>query len=194
MKFTKFVVDSASLIVSGRASVVNLGQLSTSDPLVTLLLDPKIVMMIGGFVTWALNTWKQIEEIRSLRSKSAKKNGLDEITALLEKKVKERIDIEIEKHATELVSSQKAKGDHELTRRIERTLRMLLQRVERGYHVYIMLPDKPEDEKIERSKEEDSLFSKLFDLQHSLQFPPANEDPMLALTSDLQEDENKQEK
>jgi hypothetical protein len=175
---TKFIVETAALIETGKPSGATVSQLSTSDPLVILGMDPRIIAMVGAFVTWALHTWKQVEEIRAIRKKS-QEAGLDDIAKQLDAKIEETISTEIAKKTSELLESVK-KRDKELENRTNRALRMLLERIERGFTVHIRLPPRRDDDV---DSDGDAVLSgQLNDLRDDLTFPKPSGKPILQLT------------
>lgn len=179
LKIAKFIVDSASLLEKGEVSEIELGQISSSDPMLILGIDPKVIGAIGAFVTWALHTWKQAEEIRQIRIKTANLPELDDITATLDARVQELVSKRIEEHAAELVAAKKTKDDKELIGRLERTLRLVVERVERGYKVHLRLPAyDPDEEKVEEKYGNIDLY----ELRENLSFPEPPEKPILQLT------------
>jgi len=182
MRVVKFISDTASLLETGQRSSVELEQLSTSDPLIILGMDPKIVAMIGGFVTWALHTWKQAEEIRSIRRQVAETNDLKDIEELLEKRVEEVVRRRIEEKTEEITSIAQKSEDAEIVNMTSRTLRMMLERVERGYKVHLRLPPPPQilDDNMAVDEAED--MERLYQVQSELSFPDVKEKPILALS------------
>lgn len=58
------IIRSFSEATIGTVEGVEVRQISTSDPLFFFSLHPQTIAAIGLAVTWALNTWKQVEEIR----------------------------------------------------------------------------------------------------------------------------------
>ncbi len=64
LKELDFILRAFSELAVGTAEIITVSQISTSDPLFSLGMNPKTIAAIAAAITWALNTWKQVEEIR----------------------------------------------------------------------------------------------------------------------------------
>jgi len=156
IRVTKFIVDAASMTVTGQRERITVEQLSTSDPLLILGVDPRVIAMVGGFVTWALHTWKQAEEIRLLKKKAKELPDMDEISEKLEQKIEESINSAIEKEVTKLLTKYRKKSKREIEQLLRRALRLILERLERGMKgecpifcvsvIWFMLPERSKDD------------------------------------------------
>lgn len=178
IEVVKFIVDSAALVSTGAAQEIELSQLATSDPYVILGVDFRVVAAIGAFVTWSLNTWKQVLEIRELRDKAKSIDSVSEFAEMLDQRIGKIIDERIKEETARLMAEHDRKGG-DLEARLSRALHMLLERVERGYQVDLRLPpavkDGPNEEELKPIRT----------LRNSLLFPEATETPILKLTSEM---------
>ena len=63
---------------TGAPEPVEIHQVSTSGLEFLLGIGPETIVTIGGVITWALHTWKQVEDIRKVRIGDAKTAGIHE--------------------------------------------------------------------------------------------------------------------
>lgn len=186
------IVRPFSEIATGESEPIKLGNISSTDPLVFLLLAPPTVGMIGNAISWALDQWKKVEEIKKIRAETLKlkteENDYGEIINLFDKQIQSTVDNAINKYANELAPpGRKAGRERELNNEISMALRSLLARIERGMTVEIRcLP--PSDERAEEVIEQ---FDEIKNVVSKLNFPTPNESPILNLPRPPKsEDEN----
>lgn len=182
----KFIVNTFSDVVLGKAQDIEITQLSTSDPLIFLGIDTSIIYSIGGAFTWATSQWLVVEKIRNLRAQTAELGGMPEIEkdfeGVIESSIKKGIDEKIE----ELIGD---KETPDLVNRIEFALRAILERVERGMTIEIRMLPPPELDKNEADGEliENKEMEDLYKLRQQLVFPKASDEPILPLSSPQKE-------
>lgn len=134
------IIRAFSEAATGSYQPAEVRQISTSDPSFFFGLAPEVIVMIGGAVTWALDTWKQLEEIRKLRAETSKISVFteDEIEGLYGKKITETVEQAIKKETAALVAGiadQYRAREQEI--HLAHALRSLLARIERGVTVEV---------------------------------------------------------
>jgi hypothetical protein len=87
------IIRAFSEAALGASEAVEVRQISTSDPLFFFGINPLTIAAIGAAVTWALATWKSVEEIRKVRAETAKIPAFtpDDIKKIFDSKIKETI-------------------------------------------------------------------------------------------------------
>lgn len=180
------IIRAFSEAATGSYQPVEVRQISTSDPAFFFSITPEVIVMIGGAVTWALNTWKQLEEIRKLRADTAKNGAFSEadIEGFFGKKITETVEQAIQKEAASLVkrvTDEYRAREQEI--HLAHALRSLLARIERGVTVEVRaLPPPPpalgEDATLVLSPE---VFEQLRAMAPQLVFPATSGTPVLPL-------------
>lgn len=166
---------------SGEEPDAELVSLSTTDPTIAVAVTYGVAIGFGKVVNWGLGVWKQVEEIRALRTQ-AKKVGLhseEEMKAFFDTKIEATIDAAVKSEAKRLTEHlANANRANEITNGLEIFLKPFLARMERGLTVDIkLLPHAAEDEA------EAAAVTELNGLAATLVFPAPAKDPILALTS-----------
>lgn len=64
------IIRAFSELANGSAEEIHVRQISTSDPIFYFGLGALTISQIGGAVTWALERWKQVEDIRKVRAET----------------------------------------------------------------------------------------------------------------------------
>lgn len=175
-----------SEVFTGSIEEVEIRQISTSDPIFFFGLSVPVIVGIGKTITWALDSWKKVEEIRYLRAKTAAvketdaKKLLEEFDSLIIKS----IDDAVQSNLTELLKEVKDKGRrNELKSSIEKALQDVLARVERGMTVEIKFIS-PLTETTEEGKEPSPPPKEFQTLEHissELVFPEFTGEPISCL-------------
>ncbi len=142
------IIREFSEAATGSAQEIKVRQISSSDPLLFLGLDPITIGMIGATITWALDVWKRVSEIRGLRVTASKIPTFKEPDLkFFDDKIKTTVAAEIETKAKELQGLAKdkdARTSGERRTHITWVLKTLLALVERGLKVEIRsLPPSP---------------------------------------------------
>lgn len=143
--------------------------------------------MIGASVTWAIHTWKQVADIKDIRSKSSKiPTFTEEDLKFFDTKIKKSIEEATESKVQELLGSTHKKDGRELPERkihINWALTHLLALVERGLKVEIRLLSPPprEGEGEGEGVKISQAFSDLEKTIPELVFPRVEGPPVLDL-------------
>jgi hypothetical protein len=137
------IIRAFSELATGHVEIAKVHEISSSDPLLFFSLSPETIAAIGGAITWGLDTLKKTMEIRELKNKTVKVQGVrvDDVTSLLDTKIKELVEKrtaeQVEKLLSNIVDDDGRK--HEQREHISWALEALLARVERGMTVEIRL-------------------------------------------------------
>lgn len=169
----------------GKHEPATVRTISTTDPLIFLGLDVRVVVEIAMSVTWLLSTWKLVLDIKKVRG-DAKVIGLSEVELrifedkadkLIEAKVRERVDALMAK--SPIVENRR----NEVDTALEWAHRGLLARIERGMTVEVRFLPAPLVEGGEADEGDGSPFETLRELSPHLEFPQPTGDHILKLPS-----------
>jgi hypothetical protein len=168
---------------------VQVKQISTSDPLIFLGLDVQTIALIGGAVTWALHTWKQVEEIRKIRAETENLSSFskDDVKQIFDDKILKIIGQSIEDKLTEIFGpvDGAASRKNEQRNDVAWALKSILARVERGMTVEVrLLPPKVETAEGENAAEPPTIPAKYSELQKissQLIFPKTQGTPVMQI-------------
>jgi hypothetical protein len=176
------IIRAFSEIAVGKAESVEIRQISTSDPVFFLGLDPATIGLLGAAVTWAIATWRSVEEIRKLRAETRKVKSFtsEEVEEIFDKKIEKEIAIAVDQKVKELIPSADGAGrQHEQRIDMKWALESILGRVERGMTVEIrfLAPPAPREGEVDKM----ATFSTLREVTPQLVFPAADPIPVLKL-------------
>ncbi|WP_028970730.1 hypothetical protein [Sphingomonas sp. URHD0057] len=183
----RLIIRAFSEAAGNTGERIQLRQISTSDPLIYVLLGYLTISKIGGAVKWCLDQWKTLEEIRGLRASTANLKGVpaaqkmaEQFDEIIEQTVTTRIREEAERLSSE--ANADASRENELANHLAKALEGLLARIERGMKVDIrVLPPSTEGETVDKSVADE--FDRLEELRDELVFPVlGNDPPILKLT------------
>jgi hypothetical protein len=184
------IIRAFSEVTIGKVEEVEVRQISTSDPLFFFHLSRETIVAVGAAVSWALYTWKQVEEIRRVRAETRKTDVLTEKEAsdIFDNKIHEKIEAAVKTKVDELIKNEPKSDGREKEQRIALgwALESILAHVERGMIVEIrfLLPSpKTTDEGIQADTTEDIEFQSLQDIAKQLVFPKMEGTPILKLPS-----------
>lgn len=167
---------------------IEVGTISTSDPLFWLIVAYGVAKSVGSLTEWCLGIWKTVEDIRLVRAQTAKLTSFDadEIERIFAPKIQKQIDDAIEEKIAELTSSVTDKArKHELVNGLRTMLGQFLARIERGLTVDIQyLPPPPgENDPAEDEKERQSKMAEMHEVASKLVFPTPVGEPILKLNA-----------
>lgn len=178
------IIRAFSEIAIGSAEPVEIHQISTSDPVFFLGLDPATIALLGAAVTWAIATWKSVEEIRKLRAETHKVKSFssEEVEEFFDKKIEKEIAIAMDQKVNELVPATEGPGrSHEQRTDMRWALESILGRVERGMTVEIRFLPPPPTKDGEAEAPKAAAFNTLKEVAPQLLFPAADPTPVLKL-------------
>jgi hypothetical protein len=135
-------------------------------------------------VTWALDVWKRLEEIRKIRAETSKLGIFDqeELEQLYEGKIQKAVDKAVENHVEVLLESAKGDEGRQSEQRIDLqwALTALFARLERGMTVEIRFLPPPHSQAPEDAATAEA-FQVLAATTGELSFPQMSEEPVLSL-------------
>lgn len=180
---------------------IDVGAISTTDPIFWLIVGYVVASSIGKLTDWALGTWKSVEEIKNIRAQTANLKSFNEseVEKIFGPKIEQEISKSISQKVTEITKGLKDPGrKNELKNGLSITLRQFLARVERGLTVDIRyLP--PPIETTDGEASEDSRVSarrnEMEQLATRLDFKKPEGDPILMLEAandDVKSDQTSQ--
>lgn len=176
-----------SEIATGTPEEISVRQISTSDPLFFFGLSIESIALIGAAVTWALNTYKQLEDIRKVRAETARVLSPDDASTMFDKKIEEKIQSLLNSESSKLLENFNGKKDRksELSNGMDWALKSILARVERGMRVEIrLLPPKSLETSVDDlASDKFKPYNRLSEIIPQLSFPDIIENPVLSLPS-----------
>jgi hypothetical protein len=184
LTFISRLMEHFSEAILGEAAPVELEQLSSSVPTVALAASVGVISVLATIVNKFLDAWKEIEEIRQMRTKLSEmgvgKTARDELT----EEVSTTVDRVVEE-STELVLVH-YKGNperkNELTNAIRQDTHRLFGQIERGLTVeFRAAPTK------EQESEQGKALANISDLARVIKFPEIAKEPMLLTGGEILE-------
>ncbi len=181
------IVRAFSEAATGQVEEVEVRQISTSDPLFFFSVSAVTIAAIGKAVTWALNTWKQVEEIRRVRSETRRTEVLTEKEAadVFDKKITEKINEAVAVKAKELIKDDGSPGRAKEQRTdIQWALESLLAHIERGMIVEVRFVLPPKSAAVDGEQNTTTVpdeFQSLQAIAPQLVFPKMDGQPILKL-------------
>ncbi len=180
------IIKFFSEVELGRYEPAEVGSISTTDPLIFLSMAEPVAKKIALAVSWAVATWLGVEKIRKLRAETAQLKSFteEEVESIFGAKIKQEIKAAVDAKVAEIIASSKAlPAKHpELEVHLTKALEALLAKIERGMTVELRIGPAPDEGDTEGDIEDGhSGRQELFDIQSSLVFPKASENPILAI-------------
>ena len=183
-----FILRAFSELATGSVELMEVRQISTTDPIFFLAMGYVTITMIAQAVTWALDTWERVQKIRKLRLEASNSQMFSEkeIDSIFGKKCQEIV----EKAVTDKLDTLSAYIKSETGRKMEqiehlkKVLYSLLARIERGMIVQVRYLKPPESVQ-EEGKPPDipKEFKELKEITPRLIFPVMEGKPILQLPS-----------
>lgn len=185
MEWVNRFISTVTEASTGKHEEFEVSRLSTSDPTIFVFTTCMVAVTFGKLVTWALDSWKSVEEIRHLRAQSSQLAAFKptEIESFFGEKIKQQVKESIEAQATALVANvQDAHRKNELHSGLSILLEQFMQRVERGMTVEIRLIGNRNADEDAPNEEVEAARNNVNELAASLIFPTPSEVPVLRLT------------
>jgi hypothetical protein len=183
----KFIIRAFSELALGTSEKIEVRQISTTDPQFFLHVDVATVIMIGAAAKWAIDRWKDIEDIRKVRAETRKLSSFTEkeVQDIFDSKVNTTIEKAVDDKTEELIGAIRDKGGpriNEQRQHVKLALQSLLARTERGMTVEIRsVPPSATPGGAAPSAEEQTKFAALEAVSKQLVFPKPDENPILKL-------------
>lgn len=183
------ILRAFSELVTGSVAPIEVKEISTSDPIFFLGLDPLIAAQVAVAIRWALGTWRKVEEIRKLRSETAKNSAFTqkEVEDFFDSKIKTSVDNAVQQALKDFLGSVDGKIGRPQEQRtdLEWALRSILARVERGMTIEPRFLEPPAgaegDQKSEGDKKREEAFKTLEEIGQELEYPKPDPAPVLPL-------------
>jgi hypothetical protein len=144
--------------------------------------------MIGAAAKWAIDRWKDIEDIRKVRAETKKLSSFTEkeVQDIFDSKITATIDKAVDDKTEELIATIRDKVGariNEQRQHIRLALQSLLARTERGMTVEIRSVPPPAGKSGNASEpsQERTKFAELDAISKQLIFPRPDENPILKL-------------
>jgi hypothetical protein len=173
-----------SEIAIGSTEPVEVHQISTSDPVLFLGMSTATIVMFGKIVTWALDTWKKVVEIKKIRAETQKSPlfSEEEVKLIFDKKIEDIIRGSIMEKVNELLPTSGGSTGrvNELRTDLTWALESVLTRVERGMTVELRFLPPPQRADAAPTPGQQSVET-LQEIASKLVFPPAEVSPILPL-------------
>lgn len=184
LRVLRRVIRVFSELATGSAEPIEVAEISTTDPTFFFALKAVTVGMIGTAISWALDQWKKIEEIRKLRAETAKLTEAfspEDIKQMFDDRIEQAIKKAIEEHVNELVPLPAGHAGRKNEQRTDLTwaLEAILSRVERGMTVEVRMLPPPEDGP--GAEDAHKTYEDIRQVQEQLIFPAPTGKPVLAL-------------
>jgi hypothetical protein len=178
------VIRAFSEVATGAPEPIEVHQISTSDPVFFFGISATTIAFFGKAVRWALNTWKQVEEIKKVRADAQRIRAFTdkEMKDIFDTKIDESIKNAIETHVKELLPPDKSEPrHHELRNDLVWALDSILTRVERGMTVEIRFLPPAATADAEAKTVASADFETLAQIAPELKFPPPEGAPVRPL-------------
>jgi hypothetical protein len=185
LKFINQLISHFSEAITGTAEAVELQNLSSSVPTVTIAAAAAVMLAIGNVVDKFLAAWKKIEEIREIRGRltaiGMKGTAVEELTTQITTIVDEVVE-----ESTEVVIAHYTSDPgrrNELKNALNGDTLRLFGQIERGLTIEIRADapkSGPEDE-------DHKAFESLATLSRNLQFPQITGEPILLTSGEVVE-------
>ncbi|ESY63256.1 MULTISPECIES: hypothetical protein [Mesorhizobium] len=179
------VIRAFSEAETGSAETIDLRQLSSSDPTIFLGLSVATIVAIGKTISWALDTWKKVEDIRKIRNETAKITSLQGsgFEAMLDDSIKKLAAKSVEERVEELLATATGDQGRKNEQRTDLTwaVESILARVERGMTVEIRMLPPVAHEGQEPSEDVKAQYRDLHTISSTLSFPAPAGSPVLDL-------------
>lgn len=191
LNFISRLIQHFGEAVTGHAQPVELEQLSSSVPTVTLLANIGVVTAIAVVVNKFLEAWEKIETIRKIRQElieiGMKGTAVEELT----EQIATTVDEVVEESTTLVLTNYKGDGNrkNELGNALRQDARRLFGQIERGLTVEVRVEPKPKAD-----PESQKALETVADLGKKLQFPQIAHDPILLEGDEILEGELKHSK
>jgi hypothetical protein len=195
----KFILDRFSEAVTGQFEKFEVRALSTSDYTLFLTVGLPIVLALGKSVSWILDQYKKILEIKKLSIELQKLKLPEKITAPIDTHSNEIMAKSIKELVKEIMNEVKVNYKHgktkpEVTNGLENALNKLANRLDKGFQLTLRI-EAPERREKDEDGEEITVVDPQYELAQNLankiQYPAIIGKPILSLP---ETDENEMSK
>jgi hypothetical protein len=192
LKLLDFIIRAFAEAEGVAGEAPQLRQLSTSDPLIALAIALPVIKVIGSTISWGLDQWKKVEDIRLVRAQSealqidnkSKKKLLEQYDGMIASTLDSSIQTEAKKlaHNAQVPNERRAELENHFVIALQRLLALL----ERGMTVELRLGPPPANDQEADTVEGDekaeiSAYRAIEQLQQQLVFPKPQGAPLMEL-------------
>lgn len=139
----KFILNTFSEVSTGHADELHIRTVSSSDLSVYLKASPRFGAMVAKVVTFLVNTYKTILEIKRISQEIAKANMPDEFVEKTAEYANGHMRREIEKFAVEIVHEYPHQSDNgtknELALKVRASLEKMANRIDDGFNFEVRI-------------------------------------------------------
>ncbi|WP_368418449.1 hypothetical protein [Rhodovarius sp.] len=151
--------------------------------------------MVAGTVTWALDTWKKVEEIRKVRA-DVRKLELENAATIadqLEKEIEDKVKLLVDAEVKMILGKRFEEEGRAQEQRVDLTqvLGLVLDQVQKGVTIQVRLgPPPPADgpDVAPAVKTRSRQFAELAQVRQKLSFPRFSEEPLTFLSRPANDD------
>jgi hypothetical protein len=186
----RLIIRTFSEIAGNAGEQIEVRQISTTDPIFWVGLGIYTVRLLGQATTWALDSWKKVEEIKKLRTETAKLVNVPVVEQILEQYntlINQSITDNVNNKIAELIGPKEDRDAraNEMATALDHALHGLMARIERGMIVEIRILPPPVAEGVEPNEANDvqAVFEDVRRIKDDLIFPTMSGEPTLALPS-----------
>lgn len=175
LKTIRYCITTLGGLTNDGVQEITIGEISSSDPLIFLGIDVKVIAAVAGAITWCLDTWQRVDDLISRKKTVAEVEALKDLEKTIDDRISKAVEEAIQKKAAELT---KGKKDKELTSSVEFVLKLLLERVERGMTIELRLPQSEDNQDTSEPSVDEQTVAELVG---DLAFPQFERRPVLKL-------------
>jgi hypothetical protein len=186
LNFISRLIQHYSEAKTGEAKLVNLEQLSSSVPTVSLIADVAALGVLATVINKFLSSWKTIEEIREIRHRLSKMGLKVSAVKELDTQVETTITTVVEESTTIVMSDYPGNEErrNELEGFVRRETKQLFGQIERGLNVEFRAEPKSDaDEPTQH------LLQGITTVAKELKYPAPTDEPLLLTDGQVLEDE-----
>jgi hypothetical protein len=179
----RFIMRSFSEVATASVEPIVLKQISTTDPLFTFIANVATVSLVARAVSWALDTWKTVEEIRKLRAETSKLKIEQEtdILRILDSSIINTVEKAIKEKVAGMIPDASDGRPREMQSHLKLALDSLFARIERGMIVEVRFVPPPPEEGMVSAAADSAAFASLAETTPRLVFPVSAGEPVLPL-------------
>jgi hypothetical protein len=166
--------------------VIEVREISTSDPTFFLGIDITPLIAIGIAIKWCIDVIKGSHDVKKI-AEAARKLSVDEDTVKrIESGIQTKIDARVDERVKELLEGFRGEEirRNELEKPTKMALQMMLERIERGMIIEIRAtPPTVENDPSPEAARLAQQFAELREIAASIEYPQIQGEPMLQLTT-----------
>lgn len=182
-----FILKHLNELLGKDSEKYTLRTLSTTDPLISVIAGINLAVLLGRIVSWVLDQYKKILEIKKLR-KELQNNELPEdilegIKDYCDKVMTDKIDEFVKQLEREYKSIRDAGRKNEIMNGVRISINKIANRIDSGFNYEVRMPvlEEPDLEDYEETPEVDPKIVDLQKYRDTLQYRKTTDDRILSL-------------